>query len=57
MYKSKWCLNFIDCFSDEVSTPKKQKEEEEQNIKTDYEQWKKQILENARIAIKDGKWF
>ncbi|XP_071176846.1 origin recognition complex subunit 6-like [Mytilus galloprovincialis] len=40
---------------DEVSTPKKQKEEEEQNIKTDYEQWKKQILENARIAIKDGK--
>ena len=46
---------------EQASSPKKPKEkeeeeiEEEEDVKIDYEQWKKQILKNARKALKEGK--
>ena len=45
---------------EKASSPKKPKEKEEEEIeeedvKIDYEQWKKQILKNARKALKEGK--
>jgi NACalpha-BTF3-like transcription factor len=51
-----WYVDILE----KASSPKKPKEKEEEEIeeedvKIDYEQWKKQILKNARKALKEGK--